>query len=260
MARPLSIQRMSRGIRDSERSPLNALAYEVFGSGPPLILLHGLSGSGRWWGRNVPVFAESFRTYTVDLPGFGESRDVRWSRLDDIADGLADWLVDEGLPQAHIAGHSLGGAVAARLAARHPDRVDRLVLVDAAIRPDGTRTTARPANVTGTISRGLSGFAPLLVRDLLRCHPRSAVAATIDALQSDWEPHLRRIEASTLVVWGERDPTTPLALGQQIAAVIPDARLITLAEAGHNPMWERAETFNAEVLRFLADQDAIGVG
>ena len=136
---------MGRGTRDSERDPLNVLAYEVAGSGPPLILLHGLSGSGRWWGRNVPAFADSFRTYTVDLPGFGQSRGVRWSRLDDIADRLADWLVDEGLSQAHIAGHSLGGAVAARLAARHPDRIDRLVLVDAAIRLQGRRTIARPA-------------------------------------------------------------------------------------------------------------------
>src|SRR5215207_5464517 len=135
---------MGRGTRDSERDPLNVLAYEVAGSGPPLILLHGLSGSGRWWGRNVPAFADSFRTYTVDLPGFGESRGVRWSRLDDIADRLADWLVDEGLSHAHVAGHSLGGAVAARLAARHPDRIERLVLVDAAIRPQGTRHTGRP--------------------------------------------------------------------------------------------------------------------
>jgi pimeloyl-ACP methyl ester carboxylesterase len=250
---------MSRGTRVSERDPLNSLAYEVVGSGPPLILLHGLSGSGRWWSRNVPVFSRSFRTYTVDLPGFGESRGVRWSRLDDIADRLADWLVDEGLPQAHVAGHSLGGAVAARLAARHPDRIDRLVLVDAAIRPQGTRHIARPAHVVRTNSRGSPGFAPLLMRDLVRSHPRSFVAATVDALQTDWEPHLRRIDAPTLVIWGERDAITPIALGHQIAAVVPGARLITLAGAGHNPMWEFAEAFNAEVLRFLADHDDTGM-
>src|SRR5215203_4982519 len=145
---------MNRGTRGAERDPMSSLAYEVVGCGPPLILLHGLSGSGRWWSRNVPVFSRSFRTYSVDLPGFGESRGVRWSRLDDIADRLADWLVDEGLSQAHIAGHSLGGAVAARLAARHPDRVDRLVLVNAAIRPHETRTIARPAHAMHTISCG----------------------------------------------------------------------------------------------------------
>jgi pimeloyl-ACP methyl ester carboxylesterase len=249
---------MSRRIRDSERNPLNAFAYEVAGSGPPLILLHGLSGSGRWWGRNVPAFADRFRTYSVDLPGFGASRAVRWSRLDDIADRLADWLVDEGLSPAHIAGHSLGGAVAARLAARHPDRIDRLVLVDAAIRLQGRRTVARPGHAMRSVGRGSLGFAPLLVRDLLRCHPRSFVAATADALQTGWEPHLRRIKAPTLVVWGERDAITPHALGHGIAAAVPGARLLTLAEAGHNPMWERAEAFNAEVLCFLADRDETG--
>jgi pimeloyl-ACP methyl ester carboxylesterase len=179
--------------------------------------------------------------------------------LDDIADRLADWLVAEGLPKAHVAGHSLGGAVAARLAARHPDRLDRLVLIDAAIRPRGTRLAARPAHVMRSIGRESLGFAPLLVRDFLRCHPRSFVAATVDALQSDWEPHLRRIDAPTLVVWGERDAITPVAFGHEITAIVPDARLITLAEAGHNPMWERAEAFNAEVLRFLVDRDETGM-
>ncbi len=251
--------RTGNTFRMSERTTSGALAYEVLGSGPPLILLHGLSGSGRWWGRNVPAFADSFRTYTVDLPGFGESRGVRWSRLDDIADRLADWLVDEGLPRAHIAGHSLGGAVAARLAARHPNRVDRLVLVDAAIRPQATRATARPADVARTIRRAAPGFAPLLLRDLLRCHPRSFIAAMVDAMLPDWEPYLTRINAPTLVVWGEHDAITPLALGHEIVAVVPGARLITVAEAGHNPMWERAEAFNAEVLRFLADRDDVGM-
>jgi pimeloyl-ACP methyl ester carboxylesterase len=84
---------------------------------------------------------------------------------------------------------------------------------------------------------------------------RSFVTATVDALQTDWEPHLRRINAPTLVVWGEHDAITPIALGHQITAVVPGARLITLAEAGHNPMWESAEAFNAEVLHFLTGRD-----
>src|ERR671913_1388101 len=157
MTRLLPRQRIGARTRLSERDRLNALAFEVAGSGPPLILLHGLSGSGRWWGRNVPAFADSFRPYAVDLPGFGASRRVRWSRLDDTVDRLADWIAAEGLAQAHIAGHSLGGAVAARLAARHPERIDRLVLVDAAIRLRGTRTIARPAPAVRT-SSGSHGF------------------------------------------------------------------------------------------------------
>ena len=230
---------------------MKPLAYEVAGSGPPLILLHGLSGSGRWWGRNVPAFATSFQTYTVDLPGFGASRRVRWLRLDDTADRLADWIAAKGLSQVNVVGHSLGGAVAARLASLYPDCVGRLVLVDAAIRSPGKRADARAMGVVHAISRGSPGFAPMFMRDFLRSHPWSLLAATIDALQTDWELHLTQISAPTLVVWGEHDVITPLALGHGIAASVAGARLITLADAGHNPMWERAEVFNAEVLSFL---------
>ena len=76
---------------------------------------------------------------------------------------------------------------------------------------------ARPAHVMRTIGRGSLGFAPLLVRDLLRCHPRSFVAATVDALQTDWEPHLRRINAPTLVVWGKQDGIAPPVLVHRAA-------------------------------------------
>src|SRR5215211_5209080 len=154
MTRSLPMRRTSSRMRISEQGPMTSLAYEVHGAGPPLILLHGLSGSGRWWGRNVPAFASSFRTYVVDLPGFGASRGVRWSRLDDTVDRLADWIAAEGLSPAHIAGHSLGGTVAARLAARHPVRVARLVLVDAAIRLEGKRPGPRAADIVQTVRSG----------------------------------------------------------------------------------------------------------
>jgi pimeloyl-ACP methyl ester carboxylesterase len=235
----------------TKQAPSRPFAYEVTGSGPPLILLHGLYGSGRWWSRNVPAFAANFRTYTVDLPGFGQSRQARWSRLDGTADRLADWITAEGLSRAHVAGHSLGGAVAARLAARHPDRIDRLMLVNAAIRSQGTRRRVGAMHVVPTIRGDAAGFAPLLVRDLLRSHPRSFVTAAVDALQTDWGAHLTRITAPTLVVWGEGDTLTPLVLGHAIAETVMDAQLIVLPNAGHNPMWECAEAFNAEVLRFL---------
>jgi pimeloyl-ACP methyl ester carboxylesterase len=228
------------------------MAYQVNGEGSPLVLLHGLSASGRWWSRNVPVFAAHYRTYTVDLPGFGNSRHVRWSRLDDTVDQLAEWLGTEVLSTAHIAGHSLGAAVAARLAARHPHYVDRLILISAAIRPHSVRARMLPGGVVRLMAcRSAQSYVPLFARDLLRSHPVSSVAASRDALQSDWEYDLARITAPTLVVWGERDPITPLPLAHGIVAAIPDARLLTLREAGHSPMWEDPETFNDAVLEFL---------
>ncbi len=79
----------------------------------------------------------------------------------------------------------------------------------------------------------------------MRCRPTAA-------------SHLARIIAPTLVVWGEHDAITPLALGHAIAETVANARLIMMPNAGHNPMWECAEAFNAEVLRFLADRDDTG--
>jgi pimeloyl-ACP methyl ester carboxylesterase len=251
MSGPSPTSRLQMTAR-AEKAPESRLAYTATGAGPPLVLLHGLSGSGRWWSRNVPVFAASFRTYTVDLPGFGESRRVRWSRLDDIADWLAAWLRDEGLPAANIAGHSLGAAVAARLAARHPRRVDKLILVNAAIRPRGVRASVRPRDVVRLMARRTAqDYVPFLAQGVLHSHPLSFVAASRDALHGDWQSDLARIVAPTFVVWGERDPITPLPFGHAIAAAIPDARLVTLPGVGHSPMWEEPETFNAAVLRFL---------
>jgi pimeloyl-ACP methyl ester carboxylesterase len=242
--------RLSR-LAVAEPAARGTLTHEVAGSGSPLILLHGLSGSGRWWSRNVDAFAAHFRTYSVDLPGFGANRGARWSRLDDTAEWLASWMGEQNLARASVVGHSLGGAVAARLAARYPDRVDRLVLVDAAIRAQGVRGGARAGDLVRTVGRHSPGLAPMLVRDLLRMHPWSFVAATVDALQSDWAPHLARIAAPTLIVWGEHDPITPIAHGHRIASAIPGTQLVTVANAGHNPMWECPEPFNDAVLQFL---------
>jgi pimeloyl-ACP methyl ester carboxylesterase len=242
--------RLSR-LAVAEPAARGTLAHEVAGSGSPLILLHGLSGSGRWWGRNVDTFAAHFRTYSVDLPGFGANRGARWSRLDDTTEWLAAWMAEQDLARVSVAGHSLGGAVAARLAARFPERVDRLVLVDAAIRVQGVRGGGRAGDLVRTVGRYSPGLAPMLVRDLLRMHPWSFVAATVDSLQSDWAPHLARITAPTLVVWGEHDPITPSAHGHRIASAIPGAQLVTVANAGHSPMWERPESFNDAVLQFL---------
>jgi pimeloyl-ACP methyl ester carboxylesterase len=227
------------------------LAFEVTGSGPPLVLLHGLSGSRRWWERNVPAFAERFRTYMVDLPGFGESRRVRWSRLDDTVGWLADWMEREGIAHADVAGHSLGGAVAALLAHRHPERVNRLVLVNAALLQPGTPIVAHAAGVARSIGRATPGLAPMASRDLLRSSPLSLSVAVTELLRSDWLPQLGSITAPTLVVWGAEDTITPLPIGERIAATVPDARLTVLPGAGHSPMWEQAERFNAEVMGFL---------
>lgn len=238
-------------MKSSSSSAVRPLAFDAAGEGKPLILLHGLSGSRRWWTRNVPPLSRDFRIYRVDLPGFGESRAVHWTRLQDTAERLVAWMADEGLDRVTIAGHSMGGAIAALIAASFPERVDRLVLVDASIRPYGAPFAPRAADIVRAIDPG-RGMTGLVTWDFLRSHPGSVAIATADLLRADWGAHLRRIAAPTLVIWGERDIITPLSLGHAITASIPDARLVIVPNAGHTPMWEQPEVFNAELRRFLA--------
>jgi pimeloyl-ACP methyl ester carboxylesterase len=215
------------------------------------MLIHGLAGSGRWWGRNVEALAERFRTYTVDLAGFGGSRRFGRFRLEDAVAPLIAWMDASQIERASVVGHSLGGLVAARLAAEAPDRVDRLILVDAAFltfEPGFAKLALRLLRSFWSLPREI---ALLLTRDSLRAHPLSLGFATFDLLGTDWRPMLSRIRAPTLVIWGEHDTLTPESIGRQIAANIPGDRLVFIPGAGHNAMLDRPDEFNAEVIAFL---------
>lgn len=221
------------------------------GTGPPLILLHGLAGSARWWTHNIPALSRSFRVIAIDLPGFGASpRDHRLD-LDDVANQLAATMDQLGIERASVIGHSMGGLIAGGLAADHPERVDRLVLVDAAFLSLG-QTAVRP--VTGpaiTLRWTAPSLLPVLVQDSLRSGPGRLADASIQLVAADWRTKLLLIRASTLVIWGEHDMICPLTIGRQIVACVPDSRLVVVEGAAHNPMWERPEAFDREVLDFL---------
>src|ERR1044071_6257325 len=103
--------------------------YEVAGQGPAVVLIHGLSGSGRWWAYNVPALAQHYRVYNVDLVGFGRSRGQSLV-LQEAAGWLIEWLQVAEITRAHLVGHSMGGYIATGVAAMAPQMVQRLVLVD----------------------------------------------------------------------------------------------------------------------------------
>src|SRR5947209_12175573 len=96
--------------------------YQMVGEGEPLVLVHGLSGSLRWWRRNVPVLAEHYRVYLIDLPGFGMMRHFpRRMTLDEVADGLVAWIKAVGLQKVSLIAHSMGGYICMRVAATRPE-------------------------------------------------------------------------------------------------------------------------------------------
>ena len=230
-----------------------SIYYRVAGEGPPVVLVHGLSGSGRWWARNVPALAERFRVHVVDLIGFGRSRDGSAFVLSEAAGRLAEWMGRLGIARASIVGHSMGGLIAADLAADFPERVERLVLVDAAAFSPGPDYGQHAVGLLRWLRYAPLGFLPVLLADAWRAGPITLARAARELLATDLGPKLARVRAPTLIVWGEHDSVVPPAVGERLRAHLPGAELVVIPGAAHNPMWDRPEAFNRVVLEFLGE-------
>jgi pimeloyl-ACP methyl ester carboxylesterase len=228
----------------------------------PVVLVHGLGTSDRWWAPTIPALAERHHVLAVDLVGFGRSA-RQPVRLDIAADQLAAWAGAIGLERAAWVGHSMGGLVVTDLAARHPELVERLVLVNAAGLPISQRVTRHLRNILhATPVLPLAAY-PIAVECVLRCGPLAIMRAGHQILTSDLRERLDAIRAPTLVIWGGHDRLLPPSYGQRLAARIPGARYVELAEAGHSPQWEQPAEFVQELSTFLetapATRPAVGV-
>jgi pimeloyl-ACP methyl ester carboxylesterase len=227
------------------------VASQAGDEGPPLVLLHGLAGSGDWWKHNLPALAAAFQVTVIDLPGFGSSHPDARLILDD-APAQVDRLLGElGIERAHVMGHSMGGLVAAGLAADHSERVDRLVLVDAGFLSLDPTWRHRITGLLRTLPWTSPSIVPMLVRDVARSGLFRMAKATVEVLRKDWSDKLPAIAAPTLVIWGEHDRVCNPRIGEEIVAAVPGARLVIIRGAGHNPMWEKQADFDREVLGFL---------
>lgn len=226
--------------------------YQVAGAGDPLVLIHGLSGSCRWWSRNVADLARSFRVYVVDLVGFGNSRNGHPFVLAEAAQYLASWMRQIGIARACVLGHSMGGFIAAELAADYPDLVGRLILVDAAVLPFEQSYAAHTLSMFREARQISLSFMPILFGDALRAGIGTIWKAANELLVHDLRPKLARIAAPTLVIWGEKDAIIPLEAGKRLSQYLRYDELVIVKDAGHNPMWDCPRAFNQVVAEFLA--------
>lgn len=235
--------------------------FEYGDKGTPLLLLHGLSGSSRWWARNVPDLAARHRLIVPDLIGFGRSRH-RWRvpPLDEAAGVLDEWIATLGLEPLVLIGHSMGGQIAIHLAASRPPWLERLALVDAAGIPrllSPGRMIRIAAEATPLWRWGDPRFLRVIARDAWTAGPLVLARSVWNILRDDVRPLLPMIDVPTLIVWGERDTLVPLKDAWTIRDAIPGARLAILRGAAHNPMVDRPADFNRILTRFI-DGEPIG--
>lgn len=236
-------------------------------NGIPLIMLHG-------WGASSELLMPlgerlgklGFRVYMPDLSGFGQTPPPpsAWGVFD-YATHVLMYADSLGLQKAHWFGHSFGGRLCQIIAADHPERVDKLILADSAgIRPPLGATSAVTSVLKG-VKRGLASMGLGKLSEKLAGKYRAAVgsadynAATgvmresfLLVIEQDLQDWAARINASTLLLWGDQDQDTPLSDGQRLEQLIPDAGLVVFAGAGHYSYLERAADAAVIIKTFLS--------
>lgn len=232
------------------------VAYQECGSGEPVVLVHGLSGSTLWWSRNIAALAQRYRVITLDLPGFGSLRrhGDRFA-LESAALWLRAFLAAAGVRRPYLIGHSMGGYICLRLAAEEPQLVRRLVLAAPAGVPLAASVFGEVVPLVGAVRYAAPSFLPVLAYDALRAGPRTLWSAARDIIRLNVGDELRSVRAPVLLVWGDRDRLVPPVNGEVLLKRLPNARLVVLPGAGHVAMYDRAAEFNSITLAFLAGEE-----
>jgi 3-oxoadipate enol-lactonase len=224
---------------------------------PVVVLSNSLGATRGMWDPQVPALAERYRVVTYDTRGHGESSSPAGPySLDDLVDDVLALLDRLGVRRAHVAGLSLGGMMALRLAAREPARVDRLVALATSAKPDpqGFLDRAAAARSGGTaplaptvVSRWLTPAYAAEHPDLVARLEAMIVAADDEGYALccevvaavDLREDLGRITAPTLVVSGAEDPALPPPHQQAIAEGIAGASLVSVSPGAHLPNLEQ---------------------
>lgn len=246
--------------------------YERHGQGDPLLLLHGWGCDASIWAPVVRDFQAARSVIAIEFPGHGQSPEPPepWS-VTEYAEMTAAFIRQLGIERADIIAHSFGGRVAILLAAIHPELVHKLVLTGCAglIRQGGGKPNTKARLYKGLrvlADNGLTkaAFGEVRVeamRQALRQRFGSAdyralktdlMRATFNrVIAQDLMPYLPRIEAPTLLIYGDQDADTPLWMGQTMEREIPDAGLVVMNGAGHYAFLERYPEFKAIARNFL---------
>jgi pimeloyl-ACP methyl ester carboxylesterase len=200
----------------------------------PVVLVHGLGVSSRYMVPIAEQLSGEFAVSAVDLPGHGRSdKPPQPLPVPALADALAQWMNTTGLPKAAVLGNSMGCQVAAELAVRHRERVERLVLVGPTIDPKARTALRQFARLLASTVAERPSIIPIAVLDYLRMGPASFFAELRYTLEHRIEDLLPRVPVPTLVVRGSRDRVVPRAWAEEVARLIPNARLETIKGGGH---------------------------
>jgi pimeloyl-ACP methyl ester carboxylesterase len=269
----------------------HAVTYRTAGSGPVLLLLHGIANSSQTWERVAPALSERFTLIAPDLLGHGESATPRGDySLGAHATAVRDLLTALGIEHVTVVGHSLGGGIAMQFAYQFPERCERLVLVSSGGLGREVHLLLRAAALPGadyvlpllTSSRlvgagrhlgGLlrrvrlapGGDVEVLAQGFSSLDSAGSRQAFLHTVRAVIEPSGQRVSAHdrlelaslipSLIVWGEKDSIIPASHGAAAHEAMPGSRFEVFPGAGHLPHDADPDRFAAVLTEFCEGTD-----
>ncbi len=238
---------------------------------PTVIFLHGLGAQAESWQFNIPALAANYHVIAPDQVGFGKSdKPFLKYRVGTYADFLDKFMSELKIEKAHLVGNSMGGWVAGLMAVKYPDRVEKIVLADAAgLVPqivnfdqiyqlnNSTRDEIR-ANLKLLFASPALRNNEALVDQFMTQRVSTNDGYTINSIiesikrREDFlNDHLGEIKKPTLIIWGNQDGLIPVADANTFNKGIAGSELVIFEDCGHVPQYEKALDFNKKVLEFL---------
>jgi pimeloyl-ACP methyl ester carboxylesterase len=271
------------------------MAYRIEGSGPALLLLHGIAGSSRTWRDVIPLLTDRFTVIAPDLMGHGVSeKPVGDYSLGAFASGIRDLLEVLGIERATVVGQSFGGGVAMQLAYQHPEVCDRLVLVSSGGLGREVNWMLRFMTLPGSeylmpvifpgfvrdwgdsLLRSINdrGFRLSRITEMWSAYASLAEAENRQAfartLRSVIDPGGQSVSAldrlylaaamPTLIIWGDRDDIIPISHAHVAHEAIPGSRLVIIEGVGHFPQVEAPEQFVNALVDFVDTTEPARLG
>lgn len=255
------------------------VAYEVFGEGPPVVLIHGTPSRGFIWRDVIPALASGHTVYVYDLLGFGDSecREGQNVSIAGQARALAELVAAWRLERPAVAGHDIGGGIALRAHLLEGVEVERLALLDPVVfTPWGTPTLKHvKAYLEAYRSMPTGPFEAIVASHLRTATSHPLAEEAYEAYLEQWrgeegktaylrkdeqldeedtkalEPLLDSITVPVRILWGEEDGWLDPALGERLRREIPGSELEMVPEAGHFVMEDAPETVARELAEFL---------
>jgi 3-oxoadipate enol-lactonase len=248
------------------------IGYEEAGGGEPapIVFLHGVGSDKSVWRPQLKHFGATRRAIAFDYPGYGDSDPApKGTTRDDYASAIVSALHELGIERAHVCGLSLGGVVAIAICNANENRCASLILADTfAVHPDGQAIYERSMAASDKLRAMAEARIDVLLAEPADPAVRSEVVETMARIPTaaycigakavwlaDQTGRAREIGVPTLVLCGTKDKVTPPALSQELARLIPGAKLELIEGAGHIGNLEKPFEFNQILDRFIRNLD-----